>query len=85
MDNKQPARTGDPFNAAIMLALRNAQREARISDVALAQAVDVKVQTLRRWMDDERAMPASPFLRISTTLGVDVSQLLADTQAQIAK
>jgi ribosome-binding protein aMBF1 (putative translation factor) len=85
MDNKQPALTGDPLNAVVMRALRNAQHDAKMSDVALAQKVDVKVQTLRRWMDDERAMPASPFLRIAAALGVNVSALLDSAQAQISK
>lgn len=85
MDNKQPALTGDPLNALVMRALRIAQADARMSDVALSKMVDVRVQTLRRWMDDERAMPASPFLRIAAALNVDVSALLDDAQAQISK
>ncbi|POH58757.1 hypothetical protein C3B59_18390 [Cryobacterium zongtaii] len=85
MDNKKPATTGDPLNAAIAKVLRLAQTEVDITDVALARKADVKVQSLRRWLDDERPMPASPFVRITDALGVDASEVVRRARQRLGE
>lgn len=85
MDNKTPATTGDPLNAAIAMVLRLAQTEIGITDVALAKAADVKVQSLRRWLDDERPMPASPFVRITEALRVDPSEVVRRARQRLGE
>lgn len=85
MDNKQTLTTGDPLNAAIAMVLTLAQTEARMTDVALAKAAQVNVQSLRRWMDDVRPMPASPFVRITEALGVEPSEVVRLARQRLAK
>jgi transcriptional regulator with XRE-family HTH domain len=85
MDNKQPVNTGDPLNAAVAKVLRLAQTEMDISDVALAQRADVKVATLRRWLDDKRPLPASPFVRIAEALDVDPTEVIRRARLRLAE
>lgn len=85
MDNTRAAITGDPLNGAIALVLRLAQTEARMTDIALAAKVDVKVQTLRRWLADERPMPATPFVRIAEALGVEPSEVIRRARQRLSE
>jgi len=85
MDNMKRPKTGDPLSAAIAMVLCLAQTEAHMTDVALAREADVKVQSLRRWMDDERPMPATPFVRIAEALGVDPSEVVRRARQRLAK
>ena len=51
--------------------------EAEGSDDALSQ--------FRRWLDDERPMPASPFIRITEALGVEPSEVVRRARQRLAE
>lgn len=85
MDKKNLEKTGDPLHAAITLVLRLIQEEVQITDTAIAQKIDVKVQSLRRWMNDERPMPATAFLKIAEALGVDPNEVVRRARQRLSE
>ena len=85
MDNMKPVDAGDPLNAAVAKVLRLAQTEVDITDVALAIQADVKVQTLRRYLDGARPMQVGPFIRISDALGVDSTEVIRRARQRLAE
>ena len=85
MDKKEKNTTGDPLHAAITTVLRLIQEEAQITDVAIAKATALKVQSIRRWMDDERPMPATAFMQIAEALGTDPNEVIRRARQRLSE
>jgi transcriptional regulator with XRE-family HTH domain len=80
MDNIQ-----DPLIAAIAAELDAAQHASKLSDVAIARATGIPVQSVRRYINGEREITASRFILIADAIGVDPGDIAAAAKLRLAK
>lgn len=84
MDNVN-ARLADLLNEAIASELSHRQLDAKISDVSLSKTTGVNVQSLRRYMEGTRAMPATAFVLLAHALGTDATTVVEAARARLAQ
>jgi transcriptional regulator with XRE-family HTH domain len=75
----------DPLIAAIAAELEDLQHAAKLSDIAIARATGIPVQSVRRYINGERELGASRFILIADALGVSASTIATAAKQRLVK
>ena len=75
----------DPLVVALAAELDHAQLEAGLSDVALARATGINVQSLRRYLNGEREMRSTQFLIVTEALNVKPDDIAEAAKKRLEK
>jgi transcriptional regulator with XRE-family HTH domain len=75
----------DPLVIALGAELDHARLDAKLTDVALARATNINVQSLRRYLNGEREMGSTQFLIVTEALGVDAGEIAEAAKKRLTK
>jgi transcriptional regulator with XRE-family HTH domain len=75
----------DPLVVALAAELEHAQLDAKLTDVALARATGIDVQSLRRYLKGEREMRSTQFLIITEALNVSADDIADAAKKRLAE